>query len=208
MNVRVHTRACVSPLSPVRGEWTAAPVTGSQCFPRGGRFTGTRLSDSRNSSFLTLPARSCFPKCWINWQVTCGLFLNCHRHLLPKGLPLPTVPQKFHCATYLLCARPGTQGVALLGGREDVPERVRATVSVHPDSRLPLPTPSSIPGLSWVPHQGLEKEGVSCMHLGEVGVVLGSLPESGVESVQSIPLPSWMLRDQHSRGGREVSPPE
>lgn len=146
MNVRVHTRACVSPLSPVRGEWTAAPVTGSQCFPRGGRFTGTRLSDSRNSSFLTLPARSCFPKCWINWQVTCGLFLNCHRHLLPKGLPLPTVPQKFHCATYVLCARPGTQGVALLGGREDVPEPPSGHRQRTPRLQAPPPHPQLDPG--------------------------------------------------------------
>lgn len=30
-------------------------------------FLGTCLSDSRNSSFLILLARSCFLKCWINW---------------------------------------------------------------------------------------------------------------------------------------------
>lgn len=38
-----------------------------QGFPQ---LSETGLSDSRNCSFLTRPAKSCFLKCWINWQVS------------------------------------------------------------------------------------------------------------------------------------------
>lgn len=45
-----------------------SPIHGcSQGFPQ---LSETCLSDSRNSSFLTRPAKSCFLKCWINWQVS------------------------------------------------------------------------------------------------------------------------------------------
>lgn len=42
------------------------------CSPQRVDLLETRLSDSRSSSFLTLPARSCSLKCWIHWQVACA----------------------------------------------------------------------------------------------------------------------------------------
>lgn len=51
------------------------------------------FSGSRNSSFLTLPARSCSPKCWINWQVVCCFFLPTSTTPFPPALPPVALPE-------------------------------------------------------------------------------------------------------------------
>lgn len=51
------------------------------------------LSGSRNSSFLTLPARSCSLKCWINWQVVCCFFLPTSTTCFSPALPPVALPE-------------------------------------------------------------------------------------------------------------------
>lgn len=53
----------------------------------------TCLSDSRNSSFLTQPAKSCFLKCWINWQVAFSLFSSLRLPAKVCPLTMPTALQ-------------------------------------------------------------------------------------------------------------------
>lgn len=51
------------------------------------------VSGSRNSSFLTLPARSCSLKCWINWQVVYCFFLPTSTTRFSPALPPVALPE-------------------------------------------------------------------------------------------------------------------
>ena len=63
-----------------------------QGFPQ---LSETGLSDSRNCSFLTRLAKSCFLKCWINWQVSVFFLTSASlQRFAPQQCPLHSSHQE------------------------------------------------------------------------------------------------------------------